>query len=145
MLEQLWPTEGQLALSAEAEHELRAEDYVLEMPQSGERIVGRDKMRAMQQEYPDPPSIQILRVTGSGDHFVVLGRSDYSGDIYHVANIVEFANGRIAKETRLYATPFNRHPGAPNTPTPPSNPPGHCNQRTSTTWRPQWPGTRGRR
>ncbi|WP_020387247.1 nuclear transport factor 2 family protein [Kribbella catacumbae] len=106
LLERLWPMDGQLALSAEAEHELRAEDYVLEMPQSGERIVGRDKMRAMQQEYPAPPSIEVQRITGAGDHFVLLGRSDYGGDVYHVANVVEFANGRIARETRIYGSPF---------------------------------------
>ncbi len=107
LLERLWPTDDRLALSAEAEHEARADDYVLEMPQSGERIVGRDKMRAMQQEYPAPPSIQILRITGAGDHFVVLGRSDYGGDIYYVANIVEFRDGRVARETRIYGSPFD--------------------------------------
>ncbi len=106
LLERLWPTDNQLALSAEAEHEMRVEDYVLEMPQSGERIVGRDMMRAMQQEYPNPPSIQIIRLTGAGDHFVVLGRSDYGGDIYYVANIVEFRDGKIARETRIYGSPF---------------------------------------
>lgn len=106
LLERLWPADDQLALSAEAEHEMRADDYVLEMPQSGERIVGRDRMRAMQQEYPNPPSIQIIRITGAGDHFVVLGRSDYGGDIYYVANIVEFRDGRIARETRIYGAPF---------------------------------------
>ena len=106
LLERLWPIDGQLALSAEAEHELRTEDYVLELPQSGERIDGRDKMRAMQQEYPAPPTIEIHRITGAGDHFVVLGRSDYGGEIYHVANIVEFTDGRIAHETRIYGPPF---------------------------------------
>lgn len=106
LLERLWPSDGQLALSAEAEHEMRADDYVLEMPQSGERIVGRERMRAMQRDYPNPPSIQVLRITGAGDHFVVLARSDYSGDIYYVANVVEFADGRIARETRIYGTPF---------------------------------------
>jgi len=106
LLERLWPMDGQLALSAEAEHEMRAEDYVLEMPQSGERIVGRDRMRAMQQEYPSPPSIEIQRITGEGDHFVLVGRSDYGGDIFYVANVVEFRDGRIARETRIYGTPF---------------------------------------
>ncbi|MEV4265576.1 nuclear transport factor 2 family protein [Kribbella sp. NPDC049584] len=110
LLERLWTSDGELVLSAEAEHEMRTEDYVLEMPQSGERIVGRDTMRAMQQEYPNPPSIQILRITGSGDHFVVLGRSDYSGDIYYVANVVEFRDGRIARETRIYGAPFDPPP-----------------------------------
>ena len=107
LLERLWTSDSELVLSAEAEHEMRTEDYVLEMPQSGERIVGRDTMRAMQQEYPNPPSIQILRITGYGDHFVVLGRSDYSGDIYYVANVVEFRDGRIARETRIYGAPFD--------------------------------------
>ena len=131
LLERLWPTYGQFALSAEAEHEMRAEDYVLEMPQSGERIVGRDRMRAMQQEYPSPPSIQIQRITGAGDHFVVLGRSDYGGDIYYVANIVEFRDGRIARETRIYAHPSTRRVAS--------------EVRRLTTWRPRWRGTRARR
>jgi hypothetical protein len=107
LLERLWPMDGQLALSAEAEHELRTEDYTLNMPQSGERITGRDTMRVMQQEYPAPPSIEIQRIVGAGDHFVVLGRSDYGGDVYHVANIVEFRDGRIAQETRIYGSPFD--------------------------------------
>jgi hypothetical protein len=107
LLERLWPMDGQLALSAEAEHELRTEDYTLNMPQSGERITGRDTMRAMQQEYPAPPSIEIQRIVGAGDHFVVLGRSDYGGDVYHVANIVEFRDGRIAEETRIYGSAFD--------------------------------------
>ncbi|MEV6284626.1 nuclear transport factor 2 family protein [Kribbella sp. NPDC051770] len=106
VLERLWPTDGVLALSAEDEHALRAEDYVLEMPQSGERLVGRDTMRALQSAYPNPPSIEIQRIDGEGDHFVVLGRSDYGGDIYYVANVVEFRDGRIARETRIYGSPF---------------------------------------
>jgi len=110
LLERLWPMDGQLALSPEAEHELRAENYVLEMPQSGERIVGRDKMRALQQEYPAPPSIEIHRITGAGDHFVILGRSDYNGELFHVANIVEFTSGQITRETRIYGTPFEPPP-----------------------------------
>ncbi|MEU0094416.1 nuclear transport factor 2 family protein [Kribbella sp. NPDC006257] len=106
LLERLWPMDGQLALSAEAEHELRTDDYVLVMPQSGEQITGRDTMRAMQQEYPNPPSIEIQQILGAGDTFVVLGRSNYAGEIYHVANIVEFSQGKVARETRIYGSPF---------------------------------------
>lgn len=94
-------------LSPEAEYELRHPEYVMEMPQSGERISGRDRMRAFQEAYPNPPSIQPRRVVGSGDVWVVEGRSDYGdGHISHVANIVEFRDGRIWRETRYYATPF---------------------------------------
>ena len=39
-------------LSAEKEYALRHEDYVMEMPQSGERIRGRENMRAFQEGFP---------------------------------------------------------------------------------------------
>jgi hypothetical protein len=32
--------------------------------------------------------------------------SDYQGTIFHVTNIVEFVDGRIVRETRYYAEPF---------------------------------------
>ena len=94
-------------LSHEAEYELRHPDYVMEMPQSGERIRGRDRMRAFQEAYPNPPTIQPRRVVGSGDVWVVEGRSDYGdGQISYVTDIVEFRDGKIWRETRYYATPF---------------------------------------
>jgi len=79
---------------------------VLDMPQSGERIRGRDHMKAMQEAYPGPPTITVRRVVGSGDVWVVEGRSDYGGRIYHIANILEFREGKIIRETRYYADPF---------------------------------------
>jgi ketosteroid isomerase-like protein len=83
-------------LSPQAEYELRHPDYAMEMPQSGERIRGRDNMRAFQEAYPNPPTIQPRRVVGSGDVWVVEARSDYGdGRIYHVAMIVEFRDGKI--------------------------------------------------
>ena len=93
-------------LSPEDEYEIRHEDYVMEMPQSGERIVGRDKMRAFQEAYPNPPTIQPRRVVGAGDVWVIEARSDYGGQIYHVAMIVEFRDGKIWRDTRYYAEPF---------------------------------------
>jgi hypothetical protein len=49
-------------LSTEAEYNVRHEDYVMEMPQSGEHIRGREKMRQLQEDYPAPPTIQLRRV-----------------------------------------------------------------------------------
>lgn len=93
-------------LDSEQEYALRHEDVVIDMPQSGERIGGRDNMKAMQDAYPGPPTITVRRMVGSGDVWVVEGRSDYSGRIYHVANIIEFREGKIIWETRYYADPF---------------------------------------
>ena len=94
-------------LDAEAEYQLRHPDYVMEMPQSGERIRGREAMRAFQQAYPNPPAAQPRRVVGAGDVWVVEGRADYGdGQVFHVANIVELRDDKIWRETRYYAAPF---------------------------------------
>ena len=93
-------------LNAELEYALRHEDVVIDMPQSGERIRGRDHMKAMQEAYPGPPTITVRRVVGNGDVWVVEARSNYSGRIYHITNILEFREGKIIRETRYYADPF---------------------------------------
>jgi SnoaL-like domain len=98
-------------LSAEAEYELRHPDYVMEMPQSGERIRGRDNMRAFQEAYPDPPTIQLRRVVGAGDVWVIEARSDYSGRIYQVAMIVEFRDGKIWRDTATTPRRLRRRRG----------------------------------
>ena len=67
-------------LSAEAEYNVRHEDYVMEMPQSGERIRGREKMRQLQEDYPAPPTIQLRRVVvieGPWDSYVQPRRTLY--------------------------------------------------------------------
>jgi hypothetical protein len=100
---------GHDALSPEAEYELRHPDYVMDMPQSGERIRGRDAMRAMQEQYPAPPDITVNRVTGEGKTWVIEGVNDYGpGDIWNVVVLLEFdEEGRILRDTRYYAKPFN--------------------------------------
>jgi SnoaL-like domain len=94
-------------MSAEEEHEVRHPDFVMEMPQSGERIVGRENMRKMQENYPGPPSIELRRVVGSGDVWAIEMRSDYDGRVYYVVMLVEFSEGKIVRETRYYADPFD--------------------------------------
>jgi hypothetical protein len=61
----------------------------------------------MQDAYPGPPpQATVRRIVGSGDVWVVEARSDYSGRIYYVAVIFEFREGKIMRETRYYADPF---------------------------------------
>ncbi len=99
---------GPEALSPEEEYRTRHEDFVMEMPQSGERIRGRDHMRAMQEAFPTPPTIEVRRVVGSGRVWVLEGINDYAGDKWHVVLILEFyADGRVLRDTRYYAKPFD--------------------------------------
>ena len=75
------------------------------MPQSSERI--RDKMREFQEAYirARPPSSRAASPAWAtfGDE----ARSDYGGgQIYHLAMIVEFRDGKVWRDTRYYAEPF---------------------------------------
>src|SRR5690242_13037549 len=90
-------------LSAEDEYAVRHPDYVMEMPQSNERIRGRDAMRAMQQAFPAPPNVRLRRVHGSGRIWVIEGVNDYGGDVWNVVLILELDDdGLILRDTRYY-------------------------------------------
>ena len=93
-------------LSPEEEYEIRHEDYVMEMPQSGERIRGRQKMREFQEAYPNPPTMQLRRVIVRDGLWVVEILSDYGGRVYDVVLILELREGKIYRVTRYYAEPF---------------------------------------
>jgi ketosteroid isomerase-like protein len=95
-------------LDPDAEYEQRHEDFVAEMPQSRERIRGRDDMRALQRAFPPDraPTFRVRRITGGGDVWTVEAVGDYGGEIYLVVVIVEFRDGKILRETRYYPQPF---------------------------------------
>jgi hypothetical protein len=91
-------------LSPAAHDELRHPDYVLELPQSGERIRGHDNLRAFRAAFPDPPTIQPRRLIGAGNLWVVEAvRTDASGRLY-VVGILEFRDGRIWRDTRWFGS-----------------------------------------
>jgi hypothetical protein len=102
-IEQLLGLSDGDGLSAEQEYTVRHPDYVMEMPQSNERIRGRQAMRAMQEAYPVPPGVRLRRVHGSGRTWVVEGVNDYDGDVWNVVLILELdEDGRILRDTRYY-------------------------------------------
>ncbi len=106
-LERLFGLSAGTGLSAEDEYRIRHPDYVMEMPQSGERIRGRDAMRAMQEAFPAPPTVRLRRVVGAGRVWVVEGVNDYGDDVWHVVLTLELdGDGRIVRDTRYYAKPF---------------------------------------
>jgi hypothetical protein len=93
-------------LSPEEEYELRHEDYVMEMPQSGERIRGRENMRAFQEAFPNPPSIRLRRVLVRDGLWVAEGVNDYGGgQVFTVVAIIELRDGKMWRDTRYYAEP----------------------------------------
>jgi SnoaL-like domain len=94
-------------LSAQEEYELRHQDYVMEMPQSGESIRGRENMRSFQEAYPTPPSIQLRRVLVRDGLWVVEGVNDYGGgQVFDVVLLIELRDGKMWRDRRYYAEPF---------------------------------------
>jgi hypothetical protein len=95
------------SLSAQEEYELRHQDYVMEMPQSGESIRGRENMRSFQEAYPTPPTIQLRRVLVRDGLWVVEGINDYSGgQVFDVVLLIELRDGKMWRDRRYYAEPF---------------------------------------
>jgi hypothetical protein len=93
-------------VGTESGYELRHEDFVMEMPQSGERIRGREKMREFQEAFPNPPSIQLRRVLVRDRLWVAEVVSDYGGQVSHAVFIVALRDGKMFRDTRYYAEPF---------------------------------------
>jgi hypothetical protein len=99
-------------LDPDVEYELRHEEFVAEMPQSSERICGRDNMRAMQRAFPPDltPTFRVRRITGAEDVWTVEASGDYGDEIYRVVAIFEFRAGKNIRETRYYPQPFEPPP-----------------------------------
>jgi hypothetical protein len=96
------------AMDPALEYEERHEDYLLELPQSGERM-DRDGLRRLQTTFPQEhaPEIRLRRVTGSGDVWFFEGVIHYAdGKVFYGVGRVEFRDGKMWRETRYYAEPF---------------------------------------
>jgi hypothetical protein len=104
-------TELASALSPEEEYRIpHPEDYVMEMPQSGERFRGRETMRAFQEAFPDhstPPSIRIRWVLVRDGTWVVESVIDYGeGRVSYGVAILELKDGKVWRDRRYFAEPF---------------------------------------
>lgn len=104
-LERLLGLSDGSGLNPDEEYRLRSPEFVMEMPQSGERIRGRDNMRAMQEAFPTPPvSMRVRRVAGAGRLWVLESELDYGEGPWRAAVVFELDDdGLIARETRYYA------------------------------------------
>jgi hypothetical protein len=107
-LELLLGLDDAKGLSPEREYLLRRPDFVMEMPQSRERVRGRDAMRELQRNYPGGgPSVVLRRVVGAERVWVIEADSRYGDDPWQIVVIFEFDDaGLIAKETRYYTRAF---------------------------------------
>jgi hypothetical protein len=104
-LERHWTASS--AGDQEAEHEIYHDDAVLEYPQSGERIRGRNNVQAQRSQHPARPSgFVVRRIVGGGDLWVTELVIGYDGRPFNTVSIMEFEAGKVVRETQYFAEPF---------------------------------------
>ncbi len=98
------------------------DDYVWEMPQSGERVRGIANNRELNENYPGLPDVQtrritgsedkwvttpswtVLKITGTGDDYTTESVATYpDGSVWHSVDIFRFRGGKILHQTAYFA------------------------------------------
>ena len=90
----------------ELEHAIYREDAVLEYPQSGERIRGRRNIQASRVAQPSAKRFTVRRIVGVGDLWVTEFILAYDGRPSYSVSVMEFLDGKVARETQYFADPF---------------------------------------
>lgn len=105
---------------------LRHPDWVVEWPQSGERVHSNESFAAIVEAYPGGrPTVEVSRIVGSEDRWVVTpgntvvrvaGSGDFwwsewrmtypDGQDYQVVDLIELRDGLVHRETVYWAPAF---------------------------------------
>jgi hypothetical protein len=93
-----------------AEHQIYEDNAVLEYPQSGERIRGRDQIQASRAAQPNRKRFTVRRILGGGDLWVSEFVITYDEHPVYVVSIMEFAAGKVVRETQYFGDPFEPGP-----------------------------------
>jgi ketosteroid isomerase-like protein len=94
----------------EAEHQIYREDAVLEYPQSGERIRGRHNIQASRFAQPSSKRFTVRRILGGADLWITELVLTYDGQPSYTVSIMEFRDGKVARETQYFGDPFEPGP-----------------------------------
>jgi len=94
----------------EAEHQIYQEDAVLEYPQSGERIRGRRNIQASRFAQPSRKRFTVRRILGAADLWITELVITYDARPSYTVSIMEFRDGKVARETQYFGDPFEPGP-----------------------------------
>ena len=94
----------------DAEHDIYRKDAVLEYPQSGERIRGRDNIQASRVAQPNAKRFKVQRIVGAGDLWITEFVLTYDNRPSYSVSIMEFLDSRVARETQYFGEPFEPGP-----------------------------------
>jgi SnoaL-like domain len=92
------------------EHEIYREDAVLHYPQSGEHIRGRHNIQQSRTVQPSRKRFTVQRIIGNGDLWVSELVLTYDGVPFYTVSIMEFSDGKVARETQYFGQAFKPDP-----------------------------------
>jgi hypothetical protein len=98
------------ANSFEVERQIYKEDPVLDYPQSGERIRGRQNIEACRVAQPNKKRFMVRRIVGTANLWVTEFILSYDGQPSYSVGIMEFENGKVTHETQYLGDPFEPGP-----------------------------------
>ena len=90
----------------ETEHRIYHEEAVLEYPQSGERTRGQSNIQNQRASQPSKKRFTVRRIIGGGDLWITEFVLKYDGKPSYTVSIMEFRDGKVARETQYFADPF---------------------------------------
>ena len=93
-----------------AEHEIYRDDAVLEYPQSGERLRGRLAIQSSRAAQLNRKRFTVRRIVGAGDLWITEYVLTYDGKPSYTVSIMEFAGGKVVRETQYFGDPFEPGP-----------------------------------
>ena len=94
----------------DGEHDIYRQDALLEYPQSGERIMGRRNIQASRAAQPNAKRFRVRRIVGAGGLWVTEFILAYDGRPSYSVSVMEFLDGKVARETQYFADPFEPGP-----------------------------------
>ena len=92
------------------EHHIYDDRAVLEYPQSGERIRGRQRIQASRTAQPNHRRFTVRRTLGGGDLWITELVLTYDEQPVHVVSIMEFERDKVIRETQYFGEPFEPGP-----------------------------------
>ncbi len=93
-----------------AEHKIYADHAILDYPQSGERIRGRERIQASRAAQPSKKRFSVRRILGCGGLWISELILTYDERPSYVVSVMEFEGGEVVHETQYFGDPFEPGP-----------------------------------
>ena len=91
--------------------EVLAEDVVYELPQTGERVVGRERYLAFNREYPGDWRLEVTRLVVDGDSAAASMNFTVGDELMVGLVFLEVRDGLVCKVTDFWPEPYVAPPG----------------------------------